>query len=56
MSACFSPPASSGTVTINSDGTVQILVEEAAPLDNFDLQVCLIPVKWPMLELFSENV
>lgn len=31
--------ASSGTATINADGTVQILVEEAAPLEDFDLQV-----------------
>lgn len=34
--------ASSGTATINADGTVQILVEEAAPLENFDLQVYTI--------------
>ena len=33
--------ASSGTATINADGTVQVLVEEAYPLENFDLQVCL---------------
>jgi len=26
-------------VTINSDGSVQILAEEAAPLEDFDLQV-----------------
>lgn len=31
--------ASSGTVTINADGTVQILAEEAFPLDMLDLQV-----------------
>ena len=31
--------ASSGSVTINSDGSVQILAEEAAPLEDFDLQV-----------------
>ena len=32
--------ASSGTVTINADSTVQILAEEAHPLDRFDPQVC----------------
>ena len=32
--------ASSGTVTINADSTVQILVEDAYPLDMFDAQVC----------------
>ena len=31
--------ASSGSVTINSDGSVQILAEEAAPLEDFDIQV-----------------
>ena len=31
--------ASSGTVTINADSTVQILAEEAHPLDRFDPQV-----------------
>ena len=31
--------ASSGTVTINADSTVQILVEDAYPLDMFDAQV-----------------
>ncbi|KAJ7381986.1 ATP synthase subunit delta, mitochondrial [Desmophyllum pertusum] len=30
--------ASSGTVTINDDATVQILAEEAHPLDRFDAQ------------------
>ena len=35
------PTASSGSVTINSDGSVQILAEEAAPLENFDMQVTL---------------
>ncbi|XP_020611921.1 ATP synthase subunit delta, mitochondrial-like [Orbicella faveolata] len=30
--------ASSGTVTINADSTVQILAEEAHPLDRFDPQ------------------
>ncbi|CAI8057834.1 ATP synthase subunit delta, mitochondrial [Geodia barretti] len=30
--------ASSGTVTVNADGTVQILAEEAYPLDMFDAQ------------------
>ncbi|KAL9950478.1 hypothetical protein ACROYT_G042976 [Oculina patagonica] len=30
--------ASSGTVTINADSTVQILAEEAHPLDRFDHQ------------------
>lgn len=33
-------PASSGTVTINADSTVQILAEEAHPIDRFDPQVC----------------
>ena len=33
------PAASSGTVTINADSTVQILAEEAHPLDRFDQQV-----------------
>ena len=33
------PTASSGTVTINADSTVQILVEEAYPLDKLDAQV-----------------
>lgn len=31
--------ASSGTVTINADSTVQILAEEAFPLDMLDAQV-----------------
>lgn len=35
-----SSTASSGTVTINADSTVQILVEEAYPLDKLDAQVC----------------
>jgi len=30
---------SSGTVTVNKDSTVQILAEEAHPLDRFDEQV-----------------
>lgn len=30
---------SSGSVTINADSSVQILAEEAYPLDQFDLQV-----------------
>lgn len=42
-SSCVCPAASSGSVTINSDGTVQILVEEAATLDSFDLQVLALP-------------
>ena len=33
--------ASSGTVTINADSTVQILAEDAHPLDRFDPQVCI---------------
>ena len=33
------PAASSGTVTINADSTVQILVEDAYPLDKLDAQV-----------------
>merc|ERR1712168_1673289 len=28
---------SSGTITVNADSSAQILAEEAAPLDNFDL-------------------
>ena len=28
---------SSGTITVNADSTAQILAEEAAPLDHFDL-------------------
>lgn len=31
--------ASSGTVTINTDSTVQILAEEAVPLERLDAQV-----------------
>ena len=31
--------ASSGSVTINADSSVQVLAEEAYPLDQFDLQV-----------------
>ena len=36
---CFCVAASSGSVTINADSTVQILAEEAFPLDMLDLQV-----------------
>ncbi|CAI8057833.1 ATP synthase subunit delta, mitochondrial, partial [Geodia barretti] len=35
---CAHSTASSGTVTVNADGTVQILAEEAYPLDMFDAQ------------------
>lgn len=36
---CVLLAASSGTVTVNADGTVQILAEEAYSLDMFDVQV-----------------
>ena len=36
--------ASSGTVTINSDSTVQILAEEAVPLERLDAQVKQLPI------------
>ena len=36
---CFYLAASSGSVTINADSTVQILAEEAYPLDMLDMQV-----------------
>ena len=36
---CVCISASSGTVTINADSTVQILAEEAYPLDMLDPQV-----------------
>ncbi|WAR23307.1 ATPD-like protein [Mya arenaria] len=31
-------PVSSGAITVNSDSTVQLLAEEAHPLDRFDVQ------------------
>ena len=41
LCVCFpvSLTASSGTVTINADSTVQIMVEDAYPLDKLDVQV-----------------
>ena len=39
---CFCVAASSGTVTINADSTVQILAEEAYPLDMLDVQVHML--------------
>lgn len=33
---------SSGSVTINDDSSVQILAEEACPVDNLDAQVVTI--------------
>jgi hypothetical protein len=38
--------ASSGTVTINADSTVQILVEDAYSLDKLDAQVRITPHPW----------
>ncbi len=44
VSRCVWYAASSGTVTINTDSTVQILAEEAVPLDRLDAQVCYRPL------------
>ncbi len=44
MCVCL-PAASSGSVTVNADSSVQILAEEAVPLEDLDAQVglhCLI--------------
>lgn len=35
-------PVSSGSMTINSDSSVQILAEEGFPLDQLDLQVGVV--------------
>jgi F0F1-type ATP synthase epsilon subunit len=46
----FCIPVSSGSVTINDDSSVQILAEEAFPVDQLDAQVNL---SWMLLEFID---
>jgi len=33
---------SSGSIAVNADSSVQILAEEACPIEDIDIQVCII--------------
>lgn len=47
----FSISVSSGTVTVNDDSSVQVLAEEACPIEDLDIQVGLIgSIEWPDIE------
>ena len=52
----FLSAVSSGTVTINADSSVQILAEEAVPMERLDLQVKHLGEPWQPRFLVSAAI